>query len=115
MMNPAIQDTYRHPIDTVSLLNWIIRTWDGDPGMPLMIVTAPNDGIGLTNRLRVKLAKVRTVLENSGMKGMKRFGMKTTVIPWSDADGNQYDCLCIERFVTTTQQFAMIFNRMDVK
>lgn len=107
-----IQNTVQHPIDSTSLLNWMLGRWNVDPYMPLIVITRVNDGESLNNRLRVQLAKVRGALRRGGIKDTKQFGIKTQIIPWTDSDGSHYDALCLERFVTPNQRFAAIFAQM---
>ena len=109
-----ILDITKHPVDSNSILNWMLWRWEQDPQAALMIITHEGDGTRLNNRLRVRLSTARTALRKGGIKEFKQFGIETTLIAWTMSDGTRREALCLTRIVLTRHVVASVLATMSL-
>lgn len=108
-----ILNTVSHPMDSPSVLNWIVWRWS-DSSAPIIILTQDGEGEAMDNRLRVRLSNVRRGFKDSGIRNYRRFGISSRVIPWTDAKGVTYDALCMNQTIMPRHIMGSILAKADL-
>ncbi len=103
-------DRTRHPANASNLLTWLLWRWGEEPRDSLMIITPQGTAEALNNRIRVRLAEVRTSMRRAKKTDIQHFGFNTRIMGWDTIDGRSYEALCLTRVVHGRHNIREAFN-----
>ncbi len=107
----TILDTTMHPHDTESILDWILLQWQMTPQANLHVLVEVGDAASMDNRLRVKLAKIRTAFKRQKITGIQQFGISSVILPWTRlSDSKELEALTLHRVVHLRHTFTTAFE-----
>lgn len=104
----TIKNLRQHPIDSTSLVLWMLTVWDADENASLILVCRLGKGADLVNRIRVRFSKIRRQLRMSGETNVKQFGLATSIIHWTLEDGTQDEAVIITRTFERRHNYKQI-------
>lgn len=104
----------QHPYDSSMLIDWMLETWLAIPNETLVIITFPEDGLNTINRLRVKLSIARKALKVQHVTAIRRFGIRTSVIPWTMEDGTQLEAVIMNQLIERRHVMQTALSQFDL-
>ena len=111
----TILDTTMHPHDTESILDWILLQWQTNPQANLHILVEVGTAESMNNKLRVKLAKIRTALKRQNISGVQQVGISSIILPWIRlSDQKALEALTLHRVVHQRHIFTTAFENVGL-